>query len=324
MISNYNFSKLRTFLDNRNLFSVDAQIESLLFLQNPYFKEKRKRLQIHESLNYYLSKYSTYDFFTPDVVDLLHKSEALAIFFNTEFVTSDMVLHMFFDLKNPKLEKLFKEMNIKEKKSEEYLIKKWRNSLTSTIKRKNPFLKKISQFFSLIFRSYLIKKKIITKKILYSEELNKVIENTIKKARLIYKTPVISAELFLLALLEQKESYSRQLFVNLIPSLKYLLQFRYKVLRHMQRIEKRMFRLLPKGLIFFDYLFKTHLTSAQFYHLTAFPIFHYYAVLTYRNKIIKKILFYKYPQILKSEIVKEILYKFKKNKNKVSIKKSKE
>jgi hypothetical protein len=310
MTLNYNFSKLRKFLKKKNLISDDDKIESLLCTDNPFVKEKRKRLQIQESLNYYFAGYNQYDFFASEVLEILHLSECLPAIFGTEFLTSDMVLHCFFEIEDPKLYKLFTQMNVTKIQSEHYLAEKWKTISLGFFDR---ILRKIKLKIKSLFDLSLEREKVIkVNEVIYSEELKTIIENSIKKANFVYKTPIVSLEIFLLTLLEEKGSHSRDLFIKLIPNLRYLLQFRYKILIHILKIEKRMYRLIPTELLAFDYFLKRDLTSAEFYRLTNYPHKHYYAVLNYRNEIIKKILSQNYPEILKSQVVHEILYKPKK------------
>lgn len=318
---NYNFSKLKDVLKNKSLCSDDHKIESLLYLENPYFKEKRKRLQIQESLNYYLSAFSSYDFFSSEVIEMLNQSKILTLILNTDTLTSDMVLHTIFDMKNNKVKRYFKQMNITKKKSERYLLKKWgqkkslSDSLTFIDKLKNKFLKKITKIFRVNLISVKNEDMEKVEKVKFSEELLTIIDKAIKKANVVYKTPIVSLDIFLMTLLEEKGSHSRDLFINLIPDLRSLLQFRYKMLMHIYKTEKRLYNIIPKGLLVFDYLLRREFTSDLFCSMTFDPHIHYLRVLRYRNKLISKVLSYKYPEVVKSEIIKEILYKPKKIKN---------
>lgn len=312
MTFNYNFSKLRNILKKKSLCSDDNKIESLLFLENPYIKEKRKRLQVQESLNYYISGFSAYDFFGSEVIKLLTQSQILPIIFKTDTLTSDMVLHTIFEMETIKVKRYFREMNVTKIKSEKYLVKKWGHkvSLTFSEKIKNTFLKGIKIIFGIPLKKTKDMQKL--SKIKFSEELLSIIDKAIKKANFVYKTPIVSLEIFLMTLLEEKGSHSRDLFINLIPNLKDLLRFRYKMLMHIFKLEKRMYRLIPKGLLLFDYLLKKDMGTDEFNLITHFPHIHYFLVLNYRNKLINKVLSYKYSQVLKSEIIREILYKPKK------------
>lgn len=293
---------------NNNKRFKDTLITILLKAENPYLKEKRKRLQMYEALDLYLSLETKLDFFTIDSINIISRTKIIPFVLEKNTLTSDMVIYGFFGKNSLKFLKFFKDVNFSKMDVKRYLGNKWAKPLT-----KNEFLqyKVLSylkyikfKFENLFFNSinplnYFNNSIKSIDDIVYSPELKKILNNVVKKARFNYRTPIICSSSLFLGLLEEKGSYSRKLFKKLIPNLKSFLTLRYKILSQIYKTNVYIHTMVEKNRLFYIFYAQLALPEREFQKLINHPMRLQSYTMRLRNRLIEKGLCYDYNKYLK-------------------------
>jgi hypothetical protein len=229
--------------------------------------EKRKRNQAYFMLDYVLSMYSYFDFFSKDAIETTTNAKILSFLLKQKKVTTEIFLMSFF---NPNSEfALFLNQNSFTEEIVYNNIEKIGHFQLSKIKKTNNRqklfdiilnkLKNLKQVFS-------IKKK--KKKTFlhqpFSYELNLVFEKSAENALLRFKTPAIGQEILMITLMEMKNFNAGKIINCSFPDATNWYLFRYKLLKRLYKQEILIRTTVIKNQQFFAYLLKIHLSNLEF------------------------------------------------------------
>lgn len=254
--------------------------------------EKRRRYQIYTLLDYVLSMVTYFDFFSNDTIKITKKSKLLAKACKNKVFTSEFLLFSFLD-NDFEISKLLKNQNFNQKKIGTFISRV--NKISSnSIKEKKDFL----SFFS-------FKKEVITPKIKYSYDINKLFEKTAENALTRFKTPVITPEILLITMMENKTSNVGKIISSFLASETDWYMFRYKLIKKIHYQESLIRTDVKKNEQYFAYLLKINLSEFEFNRLLDTNLLNL-GVSVFRSKIIRKLLSLNLFNLLEKDINKSI------------------
>ena len=263
--------------------------------------EKRRRHQVYMTLDYFLSVFSYFDFFSLDSFQIIKKAKTLTQFFQKKFVTSDFLLFPFFDV-NSEISSLLEKYGIRQKDVDEALF------TTYKIKQENVQLKSLNSFknFFVHLNIPFVSKTFVTNKSTkYSYEVHSLFEKAAQNALKRFKTPVISSEILLITMLEAKKTKVGKLIKQLLKNDTNWYMLRYSLIKRLHTQELAIRTHVPKNHQYFAYLLKTELPESQFDTLLEkdclLP-----GTLFFRNIMIDDMLKINFPEYLKKDILASI------------------
>lgn len=248
--------------DNLNSSKVEttSYINLNLSIEEKIELEKRRRHQAYMTLDYFLSVFSYFDFFSLDSFEIVKKAKLLTQFFQKKFVTSDFLLFPFFEY-NSTICSLLEKYGITEKEVAEIL------STTYKIKEENFKVRTINylkNFLVILDLPFLSKVFITSKSTRYSYEVHSIFEKAAQNALKRFKTPVISSEILLITMLEAKKTKVGKLLKQLVKNDTNWYMLRYALIKKLHSQELAIRTNLPKNHQYFAYLLKTELPESQF------------------------------------------------------------
>ena len=223
-----------------------------MFKKTKIFIEKRKRYQTYIALDYILSAVTYFDFFSLDTFKIIKKAKYLAQICNKN-VTNEFLLLPFF-YHSLEISMILNEFNITQ-----ILVE---NSLADAQEKKPLFyenyIEKILHFFN-IFENVTLNKEIT-----YSYKINQLFNLATENALLRFKTPVISPEIFLITIMEEKNTNVAKTICNYIKDKTEWYLLRYKLVKRLYYQESNIREEIIKNQRYFAYLLKTQLSEYEF------------------------------------------------------------
>lgn len=223
--------------------------------QDKINREIRKRHYTYTLLDYILSNSTYFDFFSLDTFQvLMHTKYVGSICLSTEKVIgSEFFLFSFLTLDLP-IKKFLEDHNISSKEM---------GLLISSINQLNSkaLIDKKDFYFRKIFKDFQLSK---IKPLKYAHEVNLLLEKTAENALLRFKTPVITPEIFLITLMEEKNNKSGKLLKKLLKTESNWYLLRYKLIKRIHLQESEIKSKVKKNEHYFTYLLKICLSELEF------------------------------------------------------------
>jgi len=234
-------------------------------------REKRRRNQVYMALDYLNSRTNKFDFLSSSSISILKVSKNLTINFKKEKLSSDFILFSYFKNES-EIIKLLEKFNITIENIEKYLtigheLTKNKNSgIFSNFQEKN---------FSNNDIEYNFEVKIL---------IEKAIENSYR-----FKTPVITPEILLLTLLEEKTLSAGILIRKILKNDIQWNLLRYEILKKIHYQETKVQGNMYQKYRYFAYLIKNELEDTKFDKLLEKSELSF-VIQSYRNLLVSKIL----------------------------------
>jgi hypothetical protein len=296
----------------KEIFSIDSiDLKKLLnnlplnIKEEEIELEKRRRYQAYKYLDYYLSKYSYFDFFAYDTFRLAKISKYLTQIYEKELVSSDFLFLSF--LNSTFLSgKLLKKFGFEEKFVSQFSSKLKINFLDKPFLRtflseellvflrqvqqklENNFFEKqanSSTLLPIVVRNYqqkivnnfeMVKTSLsnffldqkeeifLNQDIPYSDEVHQIFEKSTQNALNRFKTPLITPEVLLITLMENRTSSVGEKIEKILIHETNWYIFRYKLLKRLYYQEINVRTQVPRNQQFFAYLLKTEISEQYF------------------------------------------------------------
>jgi hypothetical protein len=223
--------------------------------QDKINREIRKRHYTYTLLDYIFSNSTYFDFFSLDTFQvLIHTKYVGSICLSTEKVIgSEFFLFSFLTLDLP-IKKFLEDHNISSKEM---------GLLISSVNQLNSkaLIDKKDFYFRKIFKDFQLSK---IKPLKYAHEVNLLLEKTAENALLRFKTPVITPEIFLITLMEEKNNKSGKLLKKLLKTESNWYLLRYKLIKRIHLQESEIKSKVKKNEHYFTYLLKICLSELEF------------------------------------------------------------
>lgn len=269
---------------NLDLEKGSSYMDPTLTTEEKLDAEKRRRYQAYMTLDYLISAMTYFDFFSVDAFEIAKKSKSLARLFEKRVVTSDLLLLPFFT-QNLEIVKLLHNYEVREKKVVP--------TIYGLYNRKRSFVKIVVKFLKSLVAPIEgrsdAKKSARTKDIKYSYEVNQLFEKASQNAMNRFKTPVISSEILLITMLEERTSKVGELLTTFTVTDTNWYMLRYSLMKRLHTQELAIRTQLPKNYQFFAYLLKTQLTEREFDIMMEKNIMTP-SVLLFRNSLIAEVM----------------------------------
>jgi hypothetical protein len=244
--------------------------------------EKRRRYQAYKLLDYNLSKLTYFDFFSLDSFLISKNSKCISQIFKHQKVLVEAFLLPFFD-SDFELSKVLKEFNF-----DENFVQKLRKNLKDSIKIKNidsdlnifqkngkKIIEKIqivtkniqeifTNYFPLADDDFENTNDILNQRIKYSYEMHQIFEKSAENALQRFKTPIITAEILFITIMEDKNSRIGKLIKKQLKNETTWYLFRYQLLKRLYNQEANVRSEVIPNQQFFAYLLKTELLGIHF------------------------------------------------------------
>lgn len=255
--------------------------------------EKRRRHQTYIALNYLKSQKNKFDFFSFDTIHILKKANVLRLTFEKKKISTELLLLAFFD-SDASVENIFEKFNLSFETIENAILQTYDSKLLNKKKVNN------ADFFTKNIPSFFDKTTKPNESLDYNYEVKLIFEKATENA-FRFKTPVVTAEILFLTLLEEKNLAAGQLLkLFLKTDLEWNL-LRYEILKKLHNEETKIQGALDKSSRYFAYLLKTELDNRQFEKLVQKNNFSS-VILAYRNLVISKVLKYDLFTTIENEI----------------------
>lgn len=218
-------------------------------------REIRKRHYTYTLLDYILSNSTYFDFFSLDTFQVLMYTKYVGsiCLSNEKVIGSEFFLFSFLTLDLP-IKKILEEHHINLKEL---------GLLISSINQLNSksFIDKKDFYLRKIFKDFQISK---IKPLKYAHEVNIILEKTAENALLRFKTPVITPEILLITLMEEKNNKSGKLLKKLLKTESNWYLLRYKLIKQIHLQESEIKSKVKKNEHYFTYLLKICLSELEF------------------------------------------------------------
>ena len=223
--------------------------------QEKITREIRKRHYTYTLLDYILSNSTYFDFFSLDTFQvLMHTKYVGSICLpNEKVIGSEFFLFSFLTLDLP-IKKFLEEHDISSKELGTLISSINQLSSRSLVDKRNFYFRKI-------FKDFQISN---IKPLKYAHEVNLLFEKTAENALLRFKTPVITPEIFLITLMEEKTNKSGKLLKKLLKTESNWYLLRYKLIKRIHLQESEIKSKVKKNEHYFTYLLKICLSELEF------------------------------------------------------------
>ena len=172
--------------------------------QNQIKQEKRKRYQAYKMLDYTLSNYTYFDFFSSDAFQIAKNSKYMAQLYKKERVNLEILFLSFFDSQF-EISDLLQSFGFEEEfiQKLDLLIKTTKTKEQMQVEQKSfvSNLKKTIQQFWVGLFSQEKKDLIFNQKIKYTYQVHQIFEKSAENALNRFKTPVITPEILFITLM---------------------------------------------------------------------------------------------------------------------------
>lgn len=239
--------------------------------------EKRKRYQAYTALDYFSSVLTYFDFFSLDAFKIITHAKYLGALTKQQ-ITSEFLLVPYFlesskileflpksEMRNRFQTLFFRDFKIQSGENQKDLV----NFFKQKENLKNPQL-------------YFAENS-------YTHEVNQIFEKAVENALTRFKTPVITAEILFITMLEEKNSKVGSVIQNLFETEMEWYLFRYKLIKYIHSQESKIRSEVTKNQQYFAYLLKTQLPDSEFNCLIE-KMELAKGVLQFRNALITKFL----------------------------------
>jgi len=255
--------------------------------------EKRRRHQAYITTYYLLGFLTYFDFFSRDTFQIIKNSIFFSKLFEKNIINSELILFSSLDEKF-EMSNLLKEYNLIQSSLLDSLVGSVSKSLGENI---------ANAWKSNFNEAVLIEEK----DIIYSQEINQIFEKTIDNSLTRFKTPVVTPELLLITLMEEKTSKAGKLIRKLINNDTNWYLLRYRLIKRLHNQEVLIRSEITKNQHYFAYLMKTRFSEFDFNKLIKSELL-LTAVSFFRNSLIKGILKQNIFELLKDEIFSSIKF----------------
>ena len=213
--------------------------------------EKRRRHQVYTTIDYVTSCITYFDFFSSDAFEIAENAKYLAELSNKKIVNTEFLLLAFF-YSDVELRNIMQDFKITEKRIARLIMK-------------NSKLEKLEKgTFSTLFSKLKLSKKVLSTKLEYSYEVNKLFEKAAENAMTRFKTPVINSSILFITLLEDKNSLAQKMLKHMIKNEIDWYLIRYQILKALHSHESTIRSNVKINQHFFAYLLKTQLSDKEF------------------------------------------------------------
>jgi hypothetical protein len=209
-------------------------MENIKLLEQIIF-EKRKRHQTYMALDYFLAVNTYFDFFSPEAFKIIKHSTQIA-----NLITSEVNLELLF------LSYSFNDSKIDKLLSDKLPSLKNKETLNS---KKKIFPENHPKFINESF---------------FSNEVLQVFEKSLENALRRFKTPVITAEILLVTLMEEKGKELKIIFKKCFPTDMEWYLYRYHLIKLIHNQESTIRSEITTNQQYFAYLMKTQLQDSEF------------------------------------------------------------
>lgn len=227
------------------LFSL---VNNYIDIENKKIFEKRKRNQAYIALDYIIGRLTYFDFFSSDAFMLAKYAKYYGQTFSKKTITSDLLLLSFFKL-NLNLSEVIKNLGLSE---EMILTTIMKNDSSMNLKKNLAFDKNFND-----------DKLNYVQDLKYSYESHLLFEKAATNAVYRFKTPVITAEILFLTMMEEKNSKVSKLIKLLISNADWYL-LRYRLIKNLHNQEANIRGEVSKNQQYFAYLLKINLADKDF------------------------------------------------------------
>jgi hypothetical protein len=255
--------------------------------------EKRRRHQAYITTDYLLGFLTYFDFFSRDTFQIIKNSIFFSKLFEKNIINSELILFSSLDEKF-EMSNLLKEYNLIQSSLLDSLVGSVNKSLGENL---------ANAWKSNFNEAVLIEEK----DIIYSQEINQIFEKTIDNSLTRFKTPVVTPELLLITLMEEKTSKAGKLIRKLINNDTNWYLLRYRLIKRLHNQEVLIRSEITKNQHYFAYLMKTRFSEFDFNKLIKSELL-LTAVSFFRNSLIKGILKQNIFELLKDEIFSSIKF----------------
>ena len=260
--------------------------------QNQIKQEKRKRYQAYKMLDYTLSNYTYFDFFSSDAFQIAKNSKYMAQLYKKERVNLEILFLSFFDSQF-EISDLLQSFGFEEEfiQKLDLLIKTTKTKEQMQVEQKSfvSNLKKTIQHFWGGLFSQEKKDLIFNQKIKYTYQVHQIFEKSAENALNRFKTPVITPEILFITLMEEKGFVVNKLIKKNIKDETNWYLLRYKLLKRLYSQESNVRGQVKRNQQFFAYLLKIHLSDVSFEKLIEKKLLGN-AVALFRNLLIHDLL----------------------------------
>jgi hypothetical protein len=256
-------------------------------LKEKIILEKRKRHQIYTTLNYLRSHKNKFDFFSTDALTILKLGKEICKKFNQDKLTTEILLLSFFNT-DCDLTDIIHKYNINFQTVQRYIINGYelQNNTNFKKKAKKSFLliSNIKNVISSTFHDKIL----INSTVPCNYEVKIILEKAIENAYR-FKTPVITAEILFLTLMEERETSAGQLLKLILKNDLNWSLLRYELLKKLHNQETLIQGNIFKNTRFYAYLLKIEMTDEQFEKLLEKKDFSN-IVSSYRDLVVSRVL----------------------------------
>ncbi len=268
--------------------------------------EKRKRLQVYNTIDYLLDLSTFMDFYSKDLIQILNNSELFASatinlnkigsYKNRKIEVED-ILYSFF-LTKTNLKNILNDYNLTSKDISKYFSYSFKKSAPSSIFSyiKEMILPQTEPKFQRI--EWQDKPK-------FSEEVHFLFKNSIINAIDRFKTPVITSEIFFITLMESNTKHAKIIKNSLSEENWYML--RYKLIKNIHSEESSLRTDVAKSQKYFAYLLKSNLSELEFSRLLDLNLLGL-SVEYFRNKLFKTSLKTDLLELVKEDILYSAIF----------------
>jgi hypothetical protein len=265
--------------------------------------ERRKRNQVYVALDYLLSQTSYFDFFSIDTFQVAKYAKYLAQIVEETIVSSDFLLLAFFSINSPVCD-ILKKYKLTQQNIGEILEKSYKKTPLTPFKKKinffTKFLETIRTFFP-FFRDSIS----LSSNQVYSLETEQIFEKTAENALTRFKSPVISTEMLLITLMEERDTKAGKIIKSFLENETEWYLLRYSLLKRVYKQEAYIRAEIPRNLQYFAYLLKIKSSDIDFEGLiTKNQLLR--GVSLFRNEVIRQVLSINIHDVLRKDVYKSI------------------
>ncbi len=292
--------------------------------------EKRKRAQVYNTIDYSLNLSNFMDFYSKDLISVLNNAQIWAKLRanlpkgQIAEIKAEDILYSFL-LTETNLQKILEQYHLNHNSLFKFL--------TYNVKSKSstfPIFPIFSKFTNFLKKTPLTKRKwkktVIEwkEKPQFSAEIAEIFQRSILNAVHRFKTPVITAEIFFITLMESKALKASHAIKLVLSNEVNWYKLRYKLFKNLYFDENHMRNNIIINQRHFGYILKSRLSELEFSRLIDLDLLGL-GVEYFRNKLFKKSLKIN----ILDEVKKDVLYSAKYHKreyssNKASLKSYKE
>jgi hypothetical protein len=265
--------------------------------------ERRKRNQVYAALDYLLAQTSYFDFFSINTFQVAKYSKYLAQIVEETIVGTDFLLLAFFSINSPVCD-ILKKYKLTQQNVGEILEKSYKKIPATPLKKRINFITKLFETIRTFF-PFNRKSIYLSSKIIYSLETEEIFEKTAENALTRFKSPVITTEMLLITLMEERDTKAGKIIKNFLENETEWYLLRYALLKRIYKQEAYIRAEIPRNLQYFAYLLKIKSSDIDFEGLiTKNQLLR--GVSLFRNEVIRQVLSINIHDVLRKDVYKSI------------------